>query len=214
VLHQRQINRLALAVCGALLLVAGARADDLVSGAAAPQPVALDVTIKKGELVGTEQIQRALITVGTNQFMIVAPGDARVSVPTPDRVTFIPTDYHYYLSFRVLNVAEAPPDTLTADFYRGQLQSQYPGASIVTESSEMALNHSGPAFDLRWTTAAGEVELVRVAYIPCRAGVLEFSLLVDRKKNNEAQCNFRGLLITCRSNENGKIEIVPFPSAS
>jgi hypothetical protein len=206
------INRLAIAIFGFWLLVTGARADDIVSGNGTFQSVPLDVAITKGEVIGTEQVQRAFITAGTNQFMIVAPGDARVHSPTSDRVTFIPSDYHYYLSFRLLTIPEGMSDSLSGDFYRGQLLNGYPGAKITTEESAMAASHQGQSFELLWTSPKGTDEIVRVAYVPCWAGMLEFSMVVDAKNADEARGDFRGLLMTCRSNENGKIQVVAYPT--
>lgn len=206
--HRLPISRLILAVWGAYLIVSTARgADAYTIGGSEATP--LQVSIKRGELIGHNQVQRAFVTSGTNEFLMVVPGGARASLAKPDQLTIVPTDYGYYLSFRI--IAFASTEASSSNYYRDLILTRYPGAKIIETSSEGAGGHAGPAFDLQWTTTGGVDQLVRVAFIPSAAGVLEFTLIVDEKKSAEGQSNFRDLLMNFRSNESGRLQVAFFP---
>ena len=174
----------------------------------------LSATLKNGELIGTEPVRRVFVKAGTNEFaFILAPG-FRMDASNPEQIVFISTDYACYLTFRI--VGPVPPDAreLDRDTYRELLLSRHPGVKIVNEFSRTVANHSGPAFELQWKNSSGQFQSERTVFVPSAAGVLEFSLVARPDKSGDGQYVLNSFLQSFRSNEGGKLEIIPIPGQS
>lgn len=197
-----------LTICGALSLTVAARADDSPTNTVASPTPTFRVTVHKGEIVGSEQIQRAMITSGTNEFLLVAPDGLTMDTTRPNKILLYPSDKSFFLTFRMTGTAADDPGSQSC---RKLLEEQYPGAQIVEEFSITAAGRSGPAFDLRWKSGRVSERFVRVAFIPSAAGLLEFSRISDAQNAGEAQRTFNGMIRAFRSNEKGKIEIKRSP---
>lgn len=191
-----------------MLLAAAVRAqDDSSVEADTNSPPKFKAELFKGEYVGVSQMLRLMVNSGTNQFMIVVPRDMQVDQSSPGKIAFVSDDRSYYLIFRILAAPESNPSK--HDTYRGMLTRDYSGARITEESFARAAGHAGPCFDLFWRAYGGTEQFVRVAFIYSPAGILEFSLISNFENQGVAEHAFRGLLKSLRSNEKGKIKIVP-----
>lgn len=199
--------QLVATICSVFLFAVTAYADDLPA-TGTNLPPKLEVTVYKAE------IQRAVITVGTNQFLINIPNGLRMDPSKPDKIVLVPDDYSYFLIFRIIDPAVAGSDASKADSYRGLALSEYPGAKIVDEFSVSVAGRTGVEFILQWKPSGVSERVVRVAFAPSRAGVLQLSMVADTKNNSEAEFSFKGFLRSFRSNENGKIEIIQSPGNS
>jgi len=189
-----------------------ARAGDW--GAAPVVPSLLQVSIVYEPVPNLPPVPRAYVTTGTNQFAFVVPEGFRVDASNPETILLTQNDYSCFLTLRIASPAPADPSDVKPDFCRALLSSRFPGAKISEAFSLAAANHSGPAFNLQWTTSGGVAQSARVAFIPSAAGLLEFSLVASPGKFSGGQPPFNSLLLTFRTNEGGKLEILPLPGNS
>jgi hypothetical protein len=197
---------IAVFFCALSLVARVAQADDSASRKKTLEPRTFGAEVRNGEIVGWQQVRRVFVTCGTNEFIFVAPYGLRTD-SNPDRVTLVSSDYRYFLAFRILSTAVADSDPGNPDFHRELLLNQFPGATVIEESSKTVAGRNGPAFGLRVKIAGGVERAVCVALIPSAAGVLEFSVNADLSKSSEAMNAFNSLLRTFRSNESGKLEL-------
>ena len=196
------------------VLVCGA-ADESIEVPAKPEPVLMPsftATLKNGETIGIEQIRRAHLSSGTNQFAFVVPEGFRMDASNPERVVLADSNYNFFLSVRIV-VPGRFRDAQT-DLCRDLLLKQHPGARISDEFSQSAANRSGPAFDAQWDAVGGTVQSARVAFIPTSIGILEFSLLSRPDKFAQGKYYLNFLLLTFRSNEGGTLELPVFSDKS
>jgi hypothetical protein len=202
------------AVLGAALLSCKAGADLPEVSEAAPPPLPpLQANLRKGEVIGIEQVRRAFLTFGTNEFVFVIPPGFRMDASDSGKVVLSDANYDFYLTFRVANPAAGLRAAQT-EACRELLVKQHPNVKILDEFFQSAANRGGPAFDLQWDNTSGAKQASRVAFIPSAAGTLEFSLLSKPDKFAQGKTFFNLLLSTFLSNEGGKIEIIPFSDKS
>jgi hypothetical protein len=169
-------------------------------------PPAFGVSVYKGEIVGSEQIQRVMITSGTNEFLLISPPYMNVDATKANKIAFHPTDEKFHL---IVRMSQSSPVS-----YAQLIENQYPGAKILGESSEVVDGRNIPVFDVLWKISGVPERTVRVAFVSTPAGLLEFNQISETGKTAEAQEAFTGLLNGFRSNRKGKIQIVAFPNCS
>jgi hypothetical protein len=172
---------------------------------------AFNASLRHGETVGNEQIQRAFLTIGASQVAFIVPTGFFMDASDPQKIVLSDNTGLSFITVRVRPKSEVSADT---DFFKTQALGRFPGAKISSQSTEIAVNHSGPAFTLDWAGPDGGAQSARVIFIPCAAGVLEFSLLTRSANFKDAQLYLTVLLSSLRTNESGKLVIVPLPSAS
>jgi len=98
---------------------------------------------------------------------------------------------------------------LTPNECREKLNKEYPGCSIDGEFSLGAGNSSGPAFEIRWQSQ-GVRRAARLAYVPFRAGVVEFCLNSGPEKFGAMQTFLNDIMLTLRASDpSGEIEATP-----
>src|SRR5262245_58031041 len=86
------------------LLSCRADAQNLQEGSeAAVPPPALQANLRKGEIVGIEQVRRAFLTFGTNEFVFVIPSGFRMDTSDSGKVVLSDANFDFYLTFRVAN---------------------------------------------------------------------------------------------------------------
>jgi hypothetical protein len=170
------------------------------------QAPGLAVTLQPGELVGHEQVIRQLIRSGTNEFMFVVPEGLRSQTPSEGIIVLTSKDMGYYLSIRIVGPAPAKPGLKEA--LRERIASEYPQVSSLEEFTTTVADREGPGFQLRQELPKVGGRLIRILWVPFKAGVLEFALNVDTKKASAGQAALDMILLTFRSNERGKIEVV------
>ena len=194
-------------LCAAWLPAAPARAGDWAAAPVYSPP--LQVSVVYEPVPNMPPVPRAYVTTGTNQFAFLVPEGFRVDASNPETILLIKTDYSCFLTFRIVGPATAGTTDLKPDSCRELLSNRFPGAKIADVFSLAAANHGGPAFNLQWTNASGVAQSARVAFIPSAAGLLEFSLVASPGRFPAGQPPFNSLLLTFRTNEGGKLEIIP-----
>jgi len=172
---------------------------------------AFKVSMRSGETVGIQQIQRAFLDIGTNQIAFMIPGGFQMNAARADKIVLTEPERGYFMTVRVITLAEAGSE---ASFFKTEALNHYPGARITQESTTLVANHSGPAFTLEWSSSTGTVQSARVVFIPSAAGILEFTLTARSATFKDAQIYFDCLLSSVQNNESGKLVIIPLPDFS
>jgi hypothetical protein len=166
----------------------------------------LAVTLQAGEYVAQQQVIRALIASGTNTFMFVVPEGLRVQPSSEGRVVLTSRDMSYFLC---LGIA-APPlaEAGLKEALRQRIASHYPNARNLEEFAATVADREATGFQLRQALPGVGGRLVRILWLPFKAGVLEFTLNADSSSASAGQDALDMILLTFRSDELGKIEIV------
>ena len=161
----------------ALLLTLRASADEPALEAPAPatNKPAFKATLRGGERIGNNQMQRAFLNIGTNQIAFHCPdrfsngrdGSAEDCADGAGARLF-----HH--GPRGQPRSEVGSD---ASSFKATALSRFPGAKISGESTDFVANHSGPAFNLEWLNPNGVVQSAHISFIPSAAGILEFSVV-------------------------------------
>jgi hypothetical protein len=184
-------------------------ADDSEQGQVISRPAPFSTQLKREETSGPDIVQRAYIACGTNRFAFVVPPEYRLDGSNPEKIVLSNADYSSFISFRIVAPLNFPAQALEPEKCRQRMLECYPGAKVLEEFSQSAANHSGPAFDVRWTNSSNAVQFARVAFIPSPAGVLEFSLVATDGNFKQGEYFLNSVMLTFRSNEGGKLDIAP-----
>jgi hypothetical protein len=168
----------------------------------------LDVSIQPGELVGHEQVIRQFISLGTNQFMLVLPPNVRSESAGAETLLWSSSEGNCRIEFRIFGpVPEADASTWTQALKRAALESHDKARSIEPISTAV-LGRGAEGLQFRETPPGLRERLFRLVWVPCAAGILEFTLNVDANRAAGGTATLDSLLINLRSNEQGKLEIV------
>ncbi len=174
---------------------------------------AYNATLRGGETVGTHQIQRAFLSVGTNEIAFMIPGEFRLDASNPEKIVLTDNVNGGFITVRITSRPEVEVGS-EASFYKAQALSRFPGAKIIEESMDMVANHSGPAFNLFWLNSEGVAQSARIAFIPTAAGILELSVMAQSAHFKDARNSFEILQGSIQNNESGKLVITPLPDFS
>lgn len=197
--RRKQVCPLLAAISLCLIPPAG-RADDSNSETNAPEPATARLTarVEPGEFIGEEQIRRVFVNAGTNRYGFIVPPGLRVDASSSGRLTLVEPAMGYYLTMQVIDQA---PDART------QLRQRYPGGEITEQSTTEAAGHRGAVYDLRWKNPEGVNRWVRTVFLPAGGSMLQFDLVSDQARLNEAQLALSGLLQRLQSNEQGQLQM-------
>lgn len=207
--HLRSLLRFRLAglLAAAALLAAdvlGQTAEGFVAGS--NQPPKLVVRLCPGEFVGHEQVIRQYIRSGTNEFVFVVPDGLRTETARDGMIVLISREMTYYVSLRI--VAPPPVEPRTGEALRERITSQYSGASSLDEFTASVADREGTGIQLRQELARVGSRLIRILWVPFKAGVMEFALNADDRNAAAGRAALDMILLTFRSNERGRLEIV------
>jgi hypothetical protein len=204
---ERCLRRLAGALVGTMLLTTGVVAQTTNGSALkANRAPGLVVTFQPGEMVGREQVIRETLTSGTNEFMFVVPEGLRTEAPTQGLVALMAGDRSYYVSIRI--VAPPPTNPELREALRESISGQHARMSSLEEFTTCVADREGTGFKLREVLPVVGERFVSTLWVPFKAGVLEFTLNAHSSSALAGQRAFDAILLTLRSNERGKIEIV------
>jgi hypothetical protein len=166
----------------------------------------LAVTLQTGEYVGQRQVIRALITSGTNTFMFVVPEGLRAETSSEGRVVLTSGDVTYFLCIGIVGPPLAEPGL--KEVLRQRIASHYPNARNLEEFAATVAEREATGFQLRQALPGVGDRLIRILWLPFKAGLLEFTLNADSSSASAGQGALDMILLTFRSDERGKIEIV------
>ena len=197
---------LAAAPVAFLLWPAAVSAQVIATNSAASRLQDPQVTFQPGELVGHERVLREFVSFGTNEFMFVVPEGSRPETVKGDFLVVKSRDATFYVSFRIAGPLPAEGDLQQRLKWR--VAEQYPDARDMEAFSTTVLNRTGNGFSLKEGRSGVGSRFIKVLWVPSKAGILEFTLNTDAKTVRGAELAFSSMLLTFRSNEHGKLEIV------
>lgn len=174
---------------------------------------AFSASLRGGETVGDNQVHRVFLNVGTNQFAFIVPNGFRMDATDPQKIVLYGEDSGCYITVRVTGSVSSNDNSQDSNF-RSTALGWFPGARITDQFADAAAGHTGMAYILGWSNAAGIPQSGRASFIPCAAGVLEFSAMAPANHFREAQNYLTILMTSVCSNETGKLVIVPRPDFS
>jgi hypothetical protein len=175
---------------------------------------AFRASLRSEEVIGSEAVKRAYVTLGTNEFAFVVPKGYRMDASIPEKITLIKDDYACSISLHFASAKSNGAAQPQADTVRQTVLERYPSTKIRDEFSQTAAGSRGPAFDLQFPNAAGALQFARVVFIPYANGVIEFTLLSNPDQFAIGQYAFDTLLLTFSSNQDGKLSITPLSDKS
>ncbi|MGA2867416.1 MAG: hypothetical protein ABSF95_23325 [Verrucomicrobiota bacterium] len=201
---------LALVQAWPLLLSVGAAQP---AASAPPAPPQLKAEVRTDNEPGLLPMRRAFVSAGTNRFAFSIPEGFRPEFSNQNQVSLVSADYNTLLSFRIAThwpPANQGPESAP---WRENVLRQRPFAKILQEFTLTAANQSGPAFDVAWSAPGGQQCRQRVAFIPSRAGTLEFSLMCGTEAFQKTQYDLNFILLTFRASDaEGKLDLPRFSS--
>jgi hypothetical protein len=163
-------------------------------------------TVYPGELVGREQILRQVIRSGTNEFVFILPDGLGIQTASDGTIALTSPDQSYFVTIRI---AGAPPlNSGIREALQERIASQYGGVTNSEEFATMVADREGTGFALEQELPKVGTRLIRIVWVPFKAGLFEFALNADKRRAADAQGALDMILLTFRSNERGKIEIV------
>jgi hypothetical protein len=206
---------LAAFVLGAFCFAGRVAASDTLAASTdvATNRPAFGASLRGGETVGDHQIQRVFLNVGTNQFAFIVPTGFRMDASDPQKIVLYDEAEDCYIVVRV-GYTSLSDGTSQDSSFKSTALGLFPGATITDEFSDAAAGHTGTAFVLKWTNTAGIPQTGRASFIPCAAGVLEFTAFAPTQHFGTAQNYLTILMTSVCSNETGKLVIVPVPDFS
>jgi len=172
----------------------------------------LEVKFQPGEFLGNRQIVRERIQCGTNEFMLVVPEDTRAEFRPNDTIAITSSDGTFFITFRI--AAYAPDEPIPQPCIPESLLEEYPFATNIDKFGVSVAGRPGAAVSFKYARSRLAWRQAKIIRVPCKAGVLEFTLDADEGHAKTAGYLFQGLLLTFRSDERGKIKIIPFSNKS
>jgi hypothetical protein len=166
--------------------------------------------LKGEESIGDRVVERVYVDFGSSRYAFVLPPGYRMDATSEkERITLSTPDYSTFITLRILSPQTEGGAGLNSVPCRSLLLERYPGAKILEEFLQSAADRSGPAFDFQFTNRSGAVQCGRLAFIPARGAVLEFSVITPTDQFGDGQYWLSSVMSTFRSNNQGKLVIAP-----
>jgi hypothetical protein len=156
--------------------------------------------------VGHEQVVRQFIGSGTNEFVFVVPDGLRTQTAPEGAIVLTAGDMSYYVCLRIAAPLPAKPEIREA--LQDRIAGQYAGAKDLEGFTVSVADREGTGFQLRQELPELGNRLVRILWVPFKAGVMEFALNADAKNAAAGRAALDMILLTLRSNERGRLEII------
>jgi hypothetical protein len=171
------------------------------------QPVGIALSLLPGETVGHDQVIRALLRSGTNEFIFVVPDGLRAQPAAEGNIVVTSRDMTYSVSLRLIE--PAPNRAGLPEALARYVERQYPDRSALESFTTSVADRKGTGVQLRQVLNGLNPRLVRVVWVPFRSGLMEFVLNTDNACASAGQAALDMVLLTFHSNEEGKLRIIP-----
>jgi hypothetical protein len=104
----------------------------------------------------------------------------------------------------------APPPVKpgTSEALQDRIAGQYPGARNLEGFTVSVADREGTGFELQQDLPELGHRRVRILWVPFKAGIMEFALNADAKNGTAGRAALDMILLTFRSNERGRLEII------
>ncbi len=153
----------------------------------------------------------AYLTLGTNKIGFAMPNGFHLSNVESNHVVLANAEFTSLLTWSIIGPAPANGEELDPEYYKSLLLSQHPGGKIISEFSQVAGGHSGPAFEIRWTGKGGLERQEMAVFVACPFGIVEYDLVSSLAKYGDARQNMNTAMLTLRWNDDtGKLTMPVF----
>jgi hypothetical protein len=167
-----------------------------------------ELSVRRGEFVGHEQVVRQFITLGTNQFMFVMPPKVKSDSATPGSLVWSGPEGGYRIEFHIFApVPQGDASRWEQELKRNTLEN-HPRARDIDELNTTVAGRSAQGLLFRESLPGFGDRLFRLFWVPCAAGILEFTLNASADQSTVGVQTLDSLLISMRSNEQGNLEII------
>jgi hypothetical protein len=174
-------------------------------------PLPINVSLTRKFAANNTSELLIYVTLQTNKFVMRQPENYRMfNDYARHSFKLVSSDSTRSISFRIL----VGDDAADSAVYRKWLLNRQPDAHITEESSAMAGDLHGPAFNIRRPLSIGLVECSRAAFIPCPAGLMEFTATANTASFNQVQTDLNVLLMSFRAEKDGKLDLPAFGGPS
>lgn len=165
----------------------------------------LAARLRPGEWVGDEQIVRESLQSGTNEFQFVVPSGFLNRASTGNGVTLARWELHCVVSIRILEGLEP---SLLSTTLRERISREFAPAGKLEDYNVSVASRPGTGYQCWQETPNAARRLVRVIWVPFKAGLLEFTLNVDSSNVRAGEAALDMILLTFCSNEEGPIQVI------
>jgi hypothetical protein len=200
--------RLAGCLAGALLLLKDAVAqtgNDVTSRT--NLTAGLHLGLLPGEFVGREQVIRARLRSGSDhEFIFVVPDDLRAEALPGGGVVMVSRDLRYSVAIRLVQPSPAGSELRAA--LLNWIATQYGQTNTLEEFMASVAQREGIGFQFRHELRQVGARRMSFIWVPFKAGVMEFVFNADERCPSACRAAFDVVLLTFRSNESGKLEII------
>ncbi|HZR16577.1 MAG TPA: hypothetical protein VFE51_04560 [Verrucomicrobiae bacterium] len=179
-----------------------------LSGITNPPPVTAQVHHEEGP--GLLPADRVYVTIGAEKFAFLVPAGYKLEQSSGRVVTMATADYSCQIAFRLAGPMPADGGELNPGVYSAKVMETFPGAAILRTFSAFAEGRQGPAFEIQLTGAGGAARRGKLAFIPSRTSVLQFSLTCSPEKFEEASRQLNTVMLTFRASDaQGELHVSP-----
>lgn len=181
------------------------------AGSADTRPQLIQASVRPGEIVGNEQVMRAFIRCGTNEFLFVLPPDLHTEAINPDTLVLAGPGSRYFLKFSILGSRGGDSAEAQTQVRKENALAQYPNALNLEDFTTTVAGRAAQGLQLAHKSPTMADYVTRIVWVPCQGGVLEFTLTADAQTTKLARQAMDQVLLTFQTNEKGKLEIVRRP---
>lgn len=159
---------------------------------------------------GLLPVDRAYLRVGTNRFAFLIPAGVKLEPWGSSKVALVAQDYSVQITVGVAGFAAPPESKLNEDSCAAWVLQEQPQAKILSAGSASADSRTGPSYELALVGPSGVVLRGVIAFVPCRSGVMEFSLVCSPENFSVARTKLSTVMLTFRgSDEMGRLHVSP-----
>ena len=170
-------------------------------------PLPLMARVQPGETVGNETVNRVFLGLGTNEFVFVMPPDLHPEGARPGIIILASDDAGYSLTLRVLQAGGSDSSAAEVEACQKRTLARFLNPRKVERFTFSVAGRPGLGVQALQDVSVGE-RLTKTLWVPCDAGVLEFELTTTPAQARPAMQTMDQVLLTFRSNEKGKLEII------
>ncbi len=163
--------------------------------------------VEPGETVGNETVKRVFVGLGTNEFVFVMPPDLHPEDARPGIVILASDDAGYAVTLQLLQAGGSDASTAEAEACEKRMLAKFLNPRQVERFTFSVAGRQGVGLQALHDLSVGE-RLTKTLWVPCGAGVLKFELTTTPEQAGRATQAMDQVLLTFRSNERGKLEII------
>jgi hypothetical protein len=170
----------------------------------------IKTSVRNVPTTSLEPLRRVNIAKGTNELQLVAPQELGIDTTSPGKVTFAARELTYWISVRII----ASSDGANTETSKPEILANYSGARVTQELSMPAANGERKIINFAWPIPGASERVGSVCFVHTAVGTVEITMVADSLRAKVAADDFRAVLNSLQTNEQGPIENIPMPDHS